>query len=970
MVVSITLEEKDSDDFKFIRINKKPIYLNRNEDDEIIEDVTDLKGKNLMAINAKYLAVAVKSKLRFIKIAELDEYLSKITIDDDLKFDLGISTDFESEIIYVTVNSNGFWIGLVNGQAFELRVKDDIIKTELLFDLGEGPYKLSSDGSFCLKNGILACFKDDTLTLHDSDVVDFEYKKGLCLVVLKKDELIVQKTTFAKTLKLSDIDIQEKDFYYVQILNENFVQLFYTVADEENETIPDYLGMESVIIKIDGPELEVINTSIIASADAFVEREFESYAVDLQNFLKEYKNITVVSSSRSTSAQLLTEPVDSNNGNLILENSTDDQYNITLPMNENDDDTTTKGLVLNYWSKNAELVSELLALPIENDVPLIYLLNSELELFCYVLVHLSAYKSGSYVLEESKNIAESRLTIKEDFDNANEEKDQAEETFNDLPPLDHSDGAEVEFEIISETENSLASENEIANKETEDIVEKQDEAPDSSSFSIFKSMGNIVSQGKHLTKTTETLSNLNSPFSSQKNLFGTKDDGSFSNFGSNTFANFSSDNQASKGGLTFAGKFKNNLGFEGKDSKESNNSDINKNDIPASTFTKASITTPESFTPNVTLNQVGQNETTNLNTTYNTVDITEDADDGSWVEVLDNTAQHHDHLNSDHHTDMNSSIIEKNETENFIKQTGQDKNAEICEVAAEVKPKIVSAGTQADADPKKVAHISVFAHEKLFVPKTLNEAYPYPVLESLYSVNSEEIFNHKFENDDAGIVVFAKIINIVENELRAIKANAKIFDKFVLKQSERTFEKANAELLTDPTVHWRLGELKQFNKLFSDELDPLKLSMTALKDKDESLVKILTDAFDLRNNINTILEKLEANEVSSTHFATPTNSEKALLESNGEMITNSKFKLDTIKQILKFIKITIACGKDFSQIQKTELEQCLLESKANDEIIGFLPPISNVISFNNNKISLSRRKQLISKREQLASFLT
>ncbi|OBA26951.1 hypothetical protein HANVADRAFT_2323, partial [Hanseniaspora valbyensis NRRL Y-1626] len=292
------------------------------------------------------------------------------------------------------------------------------------------------------------------------------------------------------------------------------------------------------------------------------------------------------------------------------------------------------------------------------------------------------------------------------------------------------------------------------------------------------------------------------------------------------------------------------------------------------------------------------------------------------------------------------------------------------------KPEIVSAGSQTEKEPRDVDHVSVFADEKLFKPKTLNEAYPYPVIEKLYAVDSEKVFNHKYENtDDAGLVVFGKIINIVENELRALKGNVKVFDKFVSKQSEKTFEKNEFEQLTDVSIHWRLGELKQFNKLLFEEFDSKLLDLTELKQKDGNLTTILSQSFGLKNEINKILENLSIDKEEPHKFTKPTNSEEGLLETNANILSINQFKLNTVEEILKLIKMYIACGKDLTNVEERDLEQYLKENKNfninqyDDD--SYCNNVKNIKPFNyNKKTSLAKRREILSRRENLSNILT
>ena len=987
------LEEEYSNDFQFVRINKNPICLNKNADGEaIVEDVAQLKGRSLLAINSSYLALALQNKLKLAKLSDFNEFLTTVNNnsndnDEDndetsnSKFDLGTDLSFDSEIIYITAFKNQFWLGLLNGDIFSINLEKNKIEKELILQLGEGEYKLSSDGTYCLKKGKLISLDIPNLTVVDEDVLDFEYKSGMCLAVLKKNELIIKRDdNKTKNIKLEDINIQDKEFYFVQILNSNSIQIFFTglsdESDEENKK-PDYQGIESVIIKLDDNDddnLELIESNIIASADAFVESEFQTHAVEIQSFLKNYPAITIISSSRSTSVQLLTEVEKDGGKELLAQTATDDQFNIALPMNADSNDTTTKGLALDFWSKNTELASTLLQTTISLDVPVLFLLNSELELYCYLFVHLADYKAGQYNSEESRQIQESRLTI--DINtvpvDSNEEQPKVEEIneiqplevsddTEEIPPLDKSDNTDDEFEIIEEPKEDTI----------EQETPKKEETP---KLNIFKSMENIVSKGDAFNKSFsgfgEATSKDSKPFSfgisseNKPNPFDTNNASPFATDNTSPFANFGLNTNKPSSGLSFADKFKSNsIDTKPEGAKESKD----KADSEATS------------TPNTPSEQNMPNETTNLNTTYNTLDMTEDADDGSWVEVIDETTQQkQEQPKPDNNTNINSSLLEKDSSFATITEAKIEpvNVAEIKEKEVEVKPEIVSAGSQTEKEPRDVDHVSVFADEKLFKPKTLNEAYPYPVLEKLYAVDSEKVFNHKYENnDDAGLVVFGKIINIVENELRALKGNVKVFDKFVSEQSEKTFEKNEFEQLTDVSIHWRLGELNQFNKLLFEEFDSKLLDLTELKQKDENLTNILSQSFGLKNEINKILENLSIDKENSQKFTKPTNSEEGLLETNANILSINQFKLNTVEEILKLIKIYIACGKDLTNVEERDLEQYLKENKNfninqyDDD--SYCNTVKNIKPFNyNKKTSLAKRREILSRRENLSNILT
>ena len=219
--------------------------------------------------------------------------------------------------------------------------------------------------------------------------------------------------TEPRKFSLKSLSLDSKDFYKIQIISPNCFSVSSTVLDEgEIEEELDFGAVDTTIITYNDTTLNVIKTDLVADSDPSIADPYNVISTTLKGYTPEYDYVTVIGASKTPDVQLLTMKDDG----IFLEQSNEDQYNITLPMNEKIDDTSTKGLSFNFWTDFNDNLSKKLEVEVNANTPVLYILNNELMLFAYFLVFVENFKTNNFSTDESITLFEAGLAVSNDVE--------------------------------------------------------------------------------------------------------------------------------------------------------------------------------------------------------------------------------------------------------------------------------------------------------------------------------------------------------------------------------------------------------------------------------------------------------------------------------------------------------------------------------------------------------------------------
>lgn len=513
------LNENSNANIQFLAINKNPISI--TPEPLVNEDGDYIKGKNLLAITPEYTCIGTVQSVKILAKKEMQDFvLHTVLADNDKSHSISsIGKDFEFNEVVLDVraikfdNDHMFVVVLIDGSVYLIFEKEGswtVQKENVILDIEDinlfsTVYRLSQNELvFLNKNKQLSQLiltkkeeyglKKVEILPDYTGIVDFEYKKDFGLVFISETDLYISKDLTAEPRKtsLEELELDSKDFYKVQFISDKCISVSYTTLDvEQIEEELDFDALETTIITFDDESITAIEANLVAEADSIIPDAYNVITTSLKEIIPQYDYVTVLGTSKSPFVQILTI----NKKQVLLEQCFEDQYNICLPMSEEGDDTTVKGLSFSLWNDFKDELSKHLECEVDVNTPILYVLSSDLKLFAYFLVFVDNFKNKDFSTQKSIELLESGLLVNSDIEKLNNENFIEKE----------------EVEIIESPSSKYITEDGQLKPPTKVEIPENTEEKKSG---LFSSMSNII---KHASKSPVFGQTNDNPFASSNN---------------------------------------------------------------------------------------------------------------------------------------------------------------------------------------------------------------------------------------------------------------------------------------------------------------------------------------------------------------------------------------------------------------------------------------------------------------------
>lgn len=988
------LNDISNENIQFLAINKNPISITSepfaNEDGDYI------KGRNLLAISSDYTCIGTTKSVKIISNIDIQNFfINSVFQDTDNPHSMsGIGKDieFEEDILDVRVfkfnEKTIFVVVLTNGSLHLVYQQDEewsSHKQSVDIDIDDindfsTVYKLSQNELIYLNKGKqlfqLSLNKKDDYMLEKAliypdhkGIKDFEYKSNMGLVFIDDDNLYISKSLTATPEKynLHDLEIDSKDFYKLQFISDKCISVSFTNNDEgEIEEELDFAALETKIISFDQDSVKVTDAELVAEADAIIPDAYNVISTSLKDYVPEYNYFSVLGTSKSSSVQMLTVSKDK----VSLEQCFEDQYNVYLPMTEEGDDTTVKGLSFSLCFDFKDELTKRLEFDIKENTPILFVLTSDLKLLVYFVVFVDQFKNEKYNAEETMKLFESGLYIKSEIQDDN--KDIS------IQPKE------------SMLDKFITDDGKLKPPTKVDSPPIEDKKPSG----LFSSMANIIEQAQKPPVFGET--NVN-PFS-----IGSQGSSPFGDFGKNVTLgkqtvfgqpqfNANSSSIAADGPEeksepkvnAFAG-FSNNvspfaqLNFNGGENQENDNKisgnpfsiDTSSKKSPFANFsqntnTSLNFSNVKDILPSNTNDEEGETDDKDekaqactvedksnevpFNNSYTTINTSEDIDEGQWVEIGDEKSIYNINKTSDileepeeiiDSSEKDDSTLEAHDLEGNLSEKRpiivEDKALEI------EKKDIVSRGSQIDREVStKVVQTpaleykdgSVVADEETLPRDVLSKAYKFPTIEKMYVLDEKTIWDHRDKDreqrNDGIFEMMSKMVHLVDNHIMTLNMNIKILNENVKEHQKFTYEKNHIDDVKDKNVNWRFGEIKKITEIINLSFNTHGLDLKNVHEMDTKVADIMKESLllkhDIQKSINDLGTQLKTKKVMKL-----SNLEEGLLNSHDTMIDSIQSKLEIFEKTLYFTKVYLALKKSLkvNDITADDVE-AFLNSKTN-----------------------------------------
>lgn len=978
------LNEVSNQNIQFLALCKDPISV--TAEPFVTEDGDYIKGKNLLAISSEYTCIGTTNSVKVISNTDIHDFFTNTVLQDNDKphnlCGIGKDIEFDNDILDVRVfkfdERSVFVVVLANGSLYLVYQKDEQwashkqsveIEIDDINDLAS-TYRLSQNELIYLnkdKQLFQLEFNKKALTLEKNKILsdykgikDFEYKSDLGLAFIDEDNLYISKNlkTTPQKYSLKDLQIDSKDFYKVQFISNKCISVSFTNNDEgEIEEELDFGALETKIIFFEQDSVVVTNAELVAEADATMPDAYNVISTTLKDFVPQYSYFSVLGTSKSTSVQILT----CNKDQVSLEQCFEDQHNVYLPMTEEGDDTSVRGLSFSLGYDFKDELTRRLEFEIKEKTPILLVLTSDLKLLVYFAVFVEEFKNEKYNADETIKLFESGLHIKSETQESDtkssvvKEQSSLDKFITDdgkLKPPTKVESPPVEEQKPSGMFSSMANIIEHASKPP--VFGKTNDNPFSiggQGFSPFGDFGKNVTLGKETVfgqpqfnanssviagdgseEKPEPKVNAFAGFSNKESPFAALNlksaDNEIDSFGEvkndskvpvNPFASASSSKES-----PFAS-------FGQKASTSLNFSQVK--DIPPS-VANTEEKKPEQE-PNVNDEveklQASSSEDKNndipFNNSYTTINTSEDIDEGQWVEIGDEKSIYINQT-SDIHEEPEELVESSGKGDSTldahaIEDNCSDDEAVVVEnPAVETEPKdVVSRGSQINREMSTRAVQTpsleytegcVVADENTLSSEVLNEAYKFPTIEKMYVLDEKTIWEHRDEDreqkNDGVFEMMSKMVHLVDNHIITLNMNIKILNENVKEHQKSTYEKSSIDAVKDGNVNWRFGEIKKINEIVDSSFDTDVLDLKKVHEMDTKVADIIKNSLLLKHDLQKSIKDI-GNQVKTQKVLKLSNLEEGLLSSHETMIDGIQSKLSIVEKTLYFIKVYLALKK-------------------------------------------------------------
>lgn len=977
------LNEVSNQNLQFLALSKNPISV--TAEPFVNEDGDYLKGKNLLAISSDYTCIGTTKSVKVISNTDIQDFFLNTVLQDNDKphniSGIGKDIEFDDDILDVRVfkfdEKTVFVVVLTNGSLYLVYQKDDEwsshkqsveIEIDDINDLAT-TYRLSQNELiylnkdkqlFQLEFNKKEFILEQTRLLSDyKGIKDFEYKSDLGFVFIDEDNLYISKdlTLTPQKYSLKDLKIDSKDFYKVQFISNKCISVSFTNNDEgEIEEELDFGALETKIISFEQDSIAITNAELVAEADVTVPDAYNVISTTLKDFVPQYSYFSVLGTSKSSSVQILT----CNKDQVSLEQCFEDQHNIYLPMTDEGDDTTVRGLSFSLSYDFKDELTKRLDFEVKEKTPILFLLTSDLKLLVYFAVFVEEFKNEKYNADETIKLLESGLHIKSEIqENDTKSSVVAEESSVDnfitvdgkLKPPTKVESPPVEEPKASKLFSSMAN-----------IIEHASKPPvfgntNDNKFSIggqsssrFGNFGKNVTLGKETVfgqpqfnanssviagdateekpeskvKAFAAFSNKASPFSV---LNPKSADSQTDSFGEVKNNNKVPVNPFTAGSSSKADPFVN---FGQKADTSLNFSNVK--DIPPSvsnTEEKKPEQEPKVINEAEKLQASSSEDKNNdvpFNNSYTTINTSEDIDEGQWVEIGDEKSIYINQT-SDIHEEPEELIESSEKGDSTLEAHDLEDNSSEEEIVVEkpvleIEPKdVVSRGSQIDREMSTRAvqtpsleytEGSVVADEKTLPSEVLNEAYKFPTIEKMYVLDEKTIWEHRDEDreqkNDGVFEMMSKMVHLVDNHIMTLNMNIKILNENVKEHQKPTYEKSSLDAVKDSNVNWRFGEIKKITQIVDSSFDTDVLDLKKVHEMDNKVADIIKESLLLKHDLQKSIKDL-ANQLKTEKVLKLSNLEEGLLNSHETMIDGIQSKLRIVEKTVYFIKVYLALKK-------------------------------------------------------------